>query len=68
MSRDANGEAWKIGYSIEEAAAAVGYSTDTIRKALRNSELSPKYANTKPTIAAKELQAWYDALPSEPRK
>lgn len=58
----------KIAFSIEEAAEAVGYSTDTIRRAIRNSDLAVKYANTKPIILATELQAWAEALPSEPKK
>lgn len=58
----------KIAFSIEEAAEAVGYSTDTIRRAIRNNDLTVKYANTKPIILATELQAWAEALPSEPQK
>ena len=56
----------KIAFTIEEAAEAVGYSTDTVRKAIRNSDLAVKYYNTKPIILASELQAWAEALPSEP--
>lgn len=56
----------KLAYSIEEAAVATGYSTDSIRKAIRNSDLSVKYANTKPVILASELESWLNALPSEP--
>ena len=58
----------KLAFSIEEAAEAVGYSTDTIRRAIRNNDLAVKYANTKPIILASELQAWAEALPSEPQK
>jgi len=56
----------KIAFTIEEAAEAVGYSTDTVRKAIRNSDLAVKYYNTKPIILASELQAWAEALPSDP--
>lgn len=56
----------KVSYSIEEAAEATGYSTDTIRKALRNSDMTARYANSKPVILATELQEWLEALPSEP--
>jgi len=56
----------ELSYSIEEAAVATGYSTDSIRKAIRNNDLSVKYANTKPVILASELESWLNALPSEP--
>lgn len=56
----------KLAFSIEEAAAATGYSTDSIRKAIRNNDLAVKYANSKPVILATELQEWLEALPSEP--
>lgn len=58
----------KLSYSIEEAAAATGYSTDSIRKAIRNNDLCVKYANSKPIILATELQEWLEALPSEAPK
>lgn len=56
----------KLSFSIEEAATATGYSTDSIRKAIRNNDLGVKYANSKPVILASELEAWLNALPSEP--
>ena len=55
----------KIAFSIEEAAAAVGYSTDTIRRAIRNSEIVARYANSKPVIMAAELTAWIESKPTE---
>jgi excisionase family DNA binding protein len=55
----------KVSYSIEEAAEATGYSTDTIRRALRNNDLTARYANTKPVILATELREWLEALPTE---
>lgn len=54
----------KLSFSIEEAAVATGYSTDTIRRAIRNNDLSVKYANSKPVILASELESWLNALPS----
>lgn len=54
----------KLSFSIEEAAVATGYSTDTIRRAIRNSDLSVKYANSKPVILASELESWLQSLPS----
>jgi len=56
----------KIAFSIEEAAAAVGYSTDTIRRAIRNNDLTARYVNTKPVIMAAELTAWLESQPTEP--
>ena len=56
----------KLAFSIEEAAEATGYSTDSIRKAIRKNDLSVKYANSKPVILASELESWLNALPSEP--
>lgn len=59
----------KLALSIEEAAEATGYSTDTIRRAIRNSDLTARYANSKPVILTAELQEWLAALPTEaPRK
>lgn len=55
----------KIAFSIEEAAEASGYSTDTIRRAIRNSDLTARYANTKPVIMASELESWLSSLPTE---
>ena len=56
----------KLAYSIEEAAAAVGYSSDTIRRAIRNSELVARYANSNPVVMAAELTAWLESKPTEP--
>lgn len=55
----------KLAYSIEEAAIAAGYSTDTIRRAIRNSDMTARYANSKPVILATELQDWLETLPTE---
>lgn len=59
----------KLAFSFEEAAEATGYSIDTIRRAVRNSELTARYANSKPVILAGELNEWLSALPAEaPRR
>jgi hypothetical protein len=55
----------KISFSIEEAAEASGYSTDTIRRAIRNSDLTARYANSKPVVLASELTSWLESLPTE---
>lgn len=56
----------KLAFSIDEAAEASGYSTDTIRRALRNHDLTARYANTKPVILTDELKAWLESLPCDP--
>lgn len=59
----------KLAYSIEEAAEAAGYSTDTIRRAIRNNDMTARYANSKPVILASELADWLGSLPTDsPRK
>ena len=55
----------KLAFSIEEAAEACGYSTDTIRRAIRNSDITARYANSKPVILASELADWLGSLPTE---
>lgn len=57
----------KIAYTLEEAAAACGYSIDTIRRAVRKSELVARYANSKPVIMATELIEWLESKPTEPK-
>ena len=55
----------KIAYTLEEAAAACGYSVDTIRRAVRKSEMVARYANSKPVIMASELTEWLESKPTE---
>jgi hypothetical protein len=55
----------KLAYSLDEAAAATGYSADVIRRALRANSLTARYANTKPVILATELTSWLESLPAE---
>jgi hypothetical protein len=57
--------AGKLAFNFEEAAEATGYSVDTIRRAVRNNELTARYANTKPIVLVSELTAWLEALPTE---
>jgi excisionase family DNA binding protein len=56
----------KIAYSVEEAAAAVGYSDWTIRQAIKNHELFPRYAGRKAVILHDDLYEWVANLPLEP--
>lgn len=57
----------KLAYNIQEAADATGYSTDTIRRAIRNNDLTVRYANSKPIILTEELLGWLRSLPTEPK-
>jgi len=55
----------KKAYTIAEAATAYGISTDTLRAHIKNHNLAVKYPSSKPVIDADELEAWFQALPSE---
>lgn len=57
----------KLAYSVDEAAAATGYSSGTIRTAIRRHDLIARYANSKPVILADELLDWLKSLPTEPK-
>jgi hypothetical protein len=54
-------------FRVEEAAEATGYSTSTLRIAIRRHDLIARYAKTKPVILAEELLDWLRSLPTEPR-
>lgn len=59
----------KLSLDYEGAAEATGYSPDTIRRAVDNSEMVARFANSKPVIQVKELERWLESLPTEkPRK
>ncbi|MFS0851994.1 helix-turn-helix domain-containing protein [Microbacterium sp. 179-I 3D4 NHS] len=57
---------FRLALTIPEAATAVGYSVETIRKQIRDNYLVPSYANSKPVIPVEELQRWLRSLPDEP--
>lgn len=56
----------KLAYSLQEASEATGYSVATLRRAIQNSYLTARYANSKPVILAGELSAWLETLPTQP--
>jgi hypothetical protein len=58
---------FRLALTLPDAATAVGYSLESIRKAIRNHELVPSYANSKPVIPVEELVRWLRSLPNEPR-
>lgn len=57
-----------LALSIDAAAEACGYSTKVIREAVRNNDLIPSYANSKPVFRIAELERWLESLPAEPKR
>lgn len=57
----------KVSYNLNEAAAVTGYSTSTLRIAIRRHDLIARYANRKPVILGEELLDWLRSLPTEPK-
>ncbi|QYG12887.1 hypothetical protein [Microbacterium sp. PAMC22086] len=58
---------FRLALPLPDAATAAGYSLETIRKAIRENELVPSYANSKPVVMVDELSRWPRSLPDEPR-
>ncbi|MFK3835793.1 hypothetical protein [Microbacterium sp. NPDC087868] len=58
----------RVALNLKDAAAACGYSVDSIRFAIDRNELVPAYANTKPVIMVEELVRWVPTLPDQPRR
>lgn len=54
----------KISYSVQEAAAAVGLSPDSLRAAIRSGDLVAKYPTARPVILHDDLYEWINAAPS----
>ncbi|WP_347358441.1 helix-turn-helix domain-containing protein [Bdellovibrio sp.] len=48
----------KIGYSVNEAAYALGLSEKTIRRAIRGGELVSSRIGSKIVIQLKNIEAW----------
>lgn len=57
----------KLAYDLDETAEATGYSTSTLRIAIRRHDLIARYANTKPVLLARDLLDWLRSLPTEPK-
>lgn len=55
-----------LAYAIPEAAAAVGVSESTLRRAIADHSLIARYIGRKPVIQVRELDAWLESLPSLP--
>lgn len=56
---------FRLSLTLPDAALATGYSLESIRKAIREDELVPSYANSKPVVMVEELERWLRTLPSE---
>lgn len=56
-----------LAYSIEEAAAAVGVSSSTIKNHIRLHNLIARYPHSRSVIEASELHEWLQHLPTEPK-
>lgn len=55
-----------LALTIPDAAAAVGVSESTLRRAIATHSLIARYVGTKPVIQVRELDAWLESLPSLP--
>lgn len=55
----------QIGYNVAQAAAKVGLSERVIRDAIKDSYLPARYYNTKALVKHKDLEDWFNKLPSE---
>ncbi|WP_423488174.1 hypothetical protein [Mycobacteroides sp. PCS013] len=49
-----------------DAAKALGISPAQVDTEKREGRIAPRYLGRKPLYLVRELQAWLDALPSEP--
>lgn len=56
----------KLSLTLDEAAAATGYSARALSRAAENNDLVLRYANRKPVVLVTELQEWLESLPTEP--
>lgn len=56
---------FRLSLTLPDAAVATGYSLESIRKAIREHNLVPSYANSKPVVMVEELERWLRTLPSE---
>lgn len=54
-----------VSYNYDGAAAATGYSSDVIRRAVRSGELVAHYPTSRPVILAADLLAWVTRSPTE---
>lgn len=56
----------KLAYTFEEAGDAIGVSSATIRRLVRDSYLIAKYPTSRPVIQVDDLVAFLESCPDEP--
>ncbi|OHU48912.1 hypothetical protein BKG81_16035 [Mycobacteroides chelonae] len=66
MNWDTPREGAVLAMSRVEAAKALGISPTQLDTEKREGRIAPRYLGRKPLYPIRELQAWLDALPSEP--
>lgn len=54
-----------IGLTVDDAAAEVGLSKDSIQKAIKANDLAVRYFGSKPLVPFAELRRWFESLPDE---
>ena len=57
--------AWKISYTVAQAAEALGVGTTTIYEAIRAGDLEHRWLGAKLLIPRTALLAWLDTLPQD---
>jgi len=53
----------KVSYAIRDAADAVGFSVDHLKKEIHAGRLKAKKPGRKYLISADALREWFDSLP-----
>lgn len=53
-----------VAVGIEDAAALVGMSVDTIRRAIRANALIAHYPTKRPVILVDDLRTWIESAPT----
>lgn len=57
----------RLAYSVDEAAAAVGLSSKTLRRAQADGELRFHFPTSKPVVLRADLEAWIQSAPTSRR-
>lgn len=58
--------AWKLFYSVTEAAAATGVSRETLLAAVRSGDLDHRWLSAQKILIRRDaLLAWFEALPQD---
>jgi len=57
-----------ICVTIDQAASMIGMSTQVIRRAIAQGNLTPRYPTARPVILVDDLRAWVESSPTEPHR